>query len=117
MKKIFIFCATLGALTLGGCKKLLDKTPEDSVSTTNFFTKETDAILALNGVFDMYVDRGTGSNSQNAADNFYGGAFQSSHQYGDDIYVTLTGASNFPGNQRHDATGAQILTLWKILWF
>ena len=104
MKKIIICCAVFGTLTFGSCKKLLDKTPEDSVATTNFFTKENDAVLALNGVFDVYSDRGS----------FYAGSYKDRGMASDDFFTILTGA--FPANHNHIPSSPDATGLWRLVF-
>jgi hypothetical protein len=101
MKKLMIFFTVCCALSLVSCEKMLDKTPEDSVSTANFFTKETDAILALNGVFDVYTDRNV----------WYGGSYKDRSIAGDDFFTIL---SAFPGNLLHNTSNADLTNLWRV---
>lgn len=49
--KAFIYIFMAAALLATGCKKFLDKTPLDSVNTSNFWVTETDAISAINGAY------------------------------------------------------------------
>lgn len=107
MKKILFICIALSLFTVGGCKKMLEKTPEDGVSVANYFTKETDAILALNGVYDMFADRV----------GYYGGSYPHRMQASDDLFTILVGnAGEYPANNKHDAGNALILSLWKTLF-
>lgn len=43
--------ALLVMVTLGSCKKYLDKAPLDSINTANFFKTADDAINAINGAY------------------------------------------------------------------
>lgn len=83
---------------------MLNKTPEDSISTANFFTKETDAILALNGVYDLMGDRNT----------YYGGVYQTRMLAADDMISGLTG--EFPSNNSHTPNDPLIASLWRNLF-
>src|SRR5690606_22415346 len=107
MKKILILAAILSLSIGSGCKKLLDKTPEDGVSVANYFTKESDAVLALNGVYDMFSDR----------TYYWGGPYQHRMLASDDLFTILVGnAGEFPANHKHNASNALILGLWKNLF-
>lgn len=68
-----------------GCEKFLDIQPEDFVTPEKFFTKESDAVIALNSAFDMMTRQ-----------YWYGGYNQGRMQVGDDYWSTLTGLG-FPG--------------------
>lgn len=107
MKNIYIITAFLVLNVVSGCKKLLDKTPEDGVSVANYFTKENDAVLALNGAYDLFGERNT----------YWGGPFQHRMMAADDVYSVLVGnAGEFPANHKHNASTALVLNLWKNLF-
>jgi hypothetical protein len=85
MKKL-IFTFFVVTMVLGtGCKKFLETTPEDFVTPENYFTKEADAVAALNAGFDMMTRQ-----------YWWGGYNQCRMQAADDVYATLTGL-NYPG--------------------
>lgn len=50
MKKYFLLLS-LAALSLGSCKKFLDETPYDFVSSDLFYKTENDVVAGLNGAF------------------------------------------------------------------
>jgi hypothetical protein len=57
MKRIIYSLLALSTLTGAvGCKKFLDKLPTDFVSPENYFKSETDAMVALAGVYDVMVN-------------------------------------------------------------
>lgn len=85
MKKI-LHTFFIGLLVLGtGCKKFLETTPQDFVTPETFFTKEADAVSALNAAFDILTRQ-----------YMYAGYYQCRMLAADDVYATLTGL-NYPG--------------------
>ncbi|MDQ7949710.1 MAG: RagB/SusD family nutrient uptake outer membrane protein [Pedobacter sp.] len=87
MIKKLIFTFFVATMVLGtGCKKLLDIKPEDFVTPEQFFTKESDAVVALNAAFDMMTRQ-----------YWYGGYNQCRMQCADDVWMTLTGLG-YPGS-------------------
>ncbi len=105
MKKlIYTFC--IGLLVLGtGCKKFLETTPEDFVTPQTFFTKEADAVAALNAAFDVLTRQ-----------YMYAGYYQCRMLAADDVYATLTGL-NYPGTLSMSASEpAHIPNRWNNLY-
>ncbi|HEY5507840.1 MAG TPA: RagB/SusD family nutrient uptake outer membrane protein [Paludibacter sp.] len=51
MKLIKYFSIAVVAVLLGACSDFLDKAPEDTINTSNFFKTEADAIGAINGAY------------------------------------------------------------------
>ncbi len=49
--KSFLYTFIATALLTTGCSKFLDKTPLDSVNTSNFWVTESDAISGINGAY------------------------------------------------------------------
>lgn len=52
MKYIFLIVIAAGLLTSGCSKSFLDRTPDDRITTDNFWADESDANLALYGVYN-----------------------------------------------------------------
>lgn len=88
---------------VSGCEKALNKSPEDFLPVEKYFTKESDAVLALNGVMEMMTKR-----------DYYAGQFPTRMLSGDDLFITLTGS--FPGNHSADASDPLIRNLWNNLF-
>jgi len=77
--KFFASACFATALSLSSCSDLLEVTPPDQLSTATFWTSETDADLALTGVYNyLYSDGGGYATSQYqvfAWDNFSDDSF------------------------------------------
>ncbi|HVI46663.1 MAG TPA: RagB/SusD family nutrient uptake outer membrane protein [Chitinophaga sp.] len=56
MKKINILLISLMALTLGACKKFMDRDPLSKISPDNYFTTEKDLKLYINSMYSMVPD-------------------------------------------------------------
>jgi starch-binding outer membrane protein, SusD/RagB family len=62
MKKINIFLVVLGIGVLFSCQDFLEKEPLGSETDQNYFNSETNAVLAINGIYDVLSwDEGPGN--------------------------------------------------------
>lgn len=59
--KIIAFAAIITMVTLTNCEKFLDKQPLDQLSTSTFWKTESDALLALTGVYYIEGQSTTGA--------------------------------------------------------
>jgi hypothetical protein len=56
IKNLFCLLAVFGLVTLPSCKKALEEKPYSSISPTNFYKNESDAVAAINGVYsELYT--------------------------------------------------------------
>jgi hypothetical protein len=103
MKKAILLSIIMCLVITSGCKKSLNRDPEDFTLIERYFTKEKDAVLALNGVMDLMSSR-----------NYYGGTFQIRMLGSDDILPTITGS--YPGNASAPASDPAFANLWNNLF-
>lgn len=104
MKKFIIFPIIAICFFTSGCKKHLTTTPQDFITPQNYFTKEQDAVLALNAAFD-----------EMSRQWWYAGYWQARMvESCDDVYSTLTGL--FPANHKAIATDASFANTWQVLY-
>ena len=89
-----------------GCKKFLETAPQDFVTPETFFTKEADAVTALNAAFDVLTRQ-----------YMYAGYYQCRMLAADDVYPTLTTIGLYPGTLSITASeSAHIPNRWNNLY-
>lgn len=106
MKKAIYVSLALILIIGGGCKKFLTKTPQSSLSPSNYYSNESEVNTALNGVYDVVGQEIT-----------WGGRIPIRHNAStDECWFSYTSFPTGPFWYNYDPSDATVSELWKVMY-
>lgn len=105
MKKHYIFIIVVALIVFSGCKKFLDKKPNDTIDPSAFYQKPADFELAIKSVYNtlqlIY-----------AAAPHYGYGWNGEESFGD----RSTWTNNFPSTYNLNASNSNYSGVWSVFY-